>query len=296
MHTSRKLLLAAALLAPLFSLSAQTLLSDFSSNAGFGSSAAFVGTGSAFSIAGGAANFTVSGPDESDFAVMRYTGAVGSYTSNWSVRIDVNMASPGTILTGPQEQFLNLGLMVTRSDATIGLSGGAPNFDAFLIESNLYRNNALNGGVGSRDIRTALLSVGDALDDTNRYAQVSPLGASTSTALQITYDAGTHVLTGWYDADGAANTYNFTAITTLTADAGTWGAPGDFSIYLMGNSGYDNEAGGMNGPAIASGLATMDNFYGAGLSAVPEPSTYAAMFGVAALGLAAWRRRQPQAS
>jgi hypothetical protein len=41
--------------------------------------------------------------------------------------------------------------------------------------------------------------------------------------------------------------------------------------------------------AITSGSMFADNF---SVSAIPEPSTYAAMAGAAALGLAFWRRRK----
>lgn len=46
-----------------------------------------------------------------------------------------------------------------------------------------------------------------------------------------------------------------------------------------------------SGPASRPGEATCDNLTGTGLTAVPEPSTYAAIAGAHALGLTAWRRR-----
>ena len=289
-----KLFVVAACLTPVLSVNAQTLLSDFSSSSGWGSSSTLIGTGGSYGISGGVANFTVSGPTESDFAYIRFNGAVGSYTSDWSVRIDVNFTTPANIFTGGVEQFLNLGLMVARSDVTPGVSSGEPTFNAFLVESNLYQNAS---NVRSRDIRTAVFASGSAADDATRYLEESLITAATATALQISCNATTHVLTASFDADGANNGYSFADISTLTADAGTWSMTGGntFSIYLMGNAGYDGGATGL-GPTISTGEATLDAFYGTGLTAVPEPSTYAAIAGGLALGLALWRRRRPASS
>jgi hypothetical protein len=291
MHTLRKLPLLAALLAPLFSLRAQTLLSNFSSSAGFNSPTTLVGTGSTFNFSSGVGNYTVSGPAENDFTYMQYAGAVGAYTNNWFTRVDVNYAAPGSIFTSGVEQFINLGIMITKTGDTPGVNGSGPTFNAFMIESNLYQNSS---NVGSRDIRAAVLAPGLSTDDNTRYTVVNSLSTATATSIRVGYNATTHVLTASFDANGFSDSvYSFTSIPTLTADTSTWGmtASDTFTISLIGNSGFDNDAGGNFGPSIVLGQATLDNFSGTSLSAVPEPSTYAAMFGTAALGLAAWRRR-----
>lgn len=288
MNRFAKLFLWAALLSPFVGLQAQTLLSDFSSSAGWGSSQTLVGSGN-YTIAGGTANFTTGTPTAADFAYMQYTGAVGSYTSNWSVQINVNYNAPSTIFTSGVDQFFNMGLMVGKTGVTPSFSAGQPQFNAFLIESNLYLSN--NNGL--RDIRTAVFAPGSNTDDNTRYptgntSSVSESGSS-SAAVRISFDATTKVLTGAYDATGGTS---FTSIPTLTSNTSSWMTGSDtFSIYLMGVSGYDGATTGV-GPAVGMGEAVIDGFYGSNLTAVPEPSTYAAIFGAAVLGLAAWRRKQ----
>lgn len=286
-HAKLILLLATCFTAAA-TLPAQTLLSDFSSSAGWGASTHVVGSSGTFDITGGVADYTVDSPSDSEFAYTRFTGAVGSYTSDWSVRIDVNYAIPADIFTGGGvEQFINLGLMVAQTGVTPGVVSDAPNFNAFLIESSLYQNAS---SVRSRDIRSVVFAPGSSTDDSNRYAEGTVSAASVS-ALQVSFNSTTKVLSAGFDADGSTGGYSFTSIPTLTADASTWSMTGSdtFSIYLMANSGYDGSTTGL-GPVIVSGEATLDNLYGTGLTAVPEPSTYAAITGVLALGLAAWRR------
>ncbi|MDI1251347.1 MAG: PEP-CTERM sorting domain-containing protein [Lacunisphaera sp.] len=289
MKTPIRLVLLAAFLTSALTLKAQTLLTDFSTASGWGTSTHLVGSSGTFDITGGVADFTVDSPADSEFAYMKYNGAVGSYSSDWSVQIDVNYAIPANIFSSGIEQFINLGLMVTTTGVTPGVASNAPNFNAFMIQSNLYQDAA---NVRSRDIRTAVFAPGSATDDANRYAQTT-VSAATATAVQISYNATTQVLTAGFDADGAAGGYSFTAIGTLTAAANTWGMTGSdtFSIHLMANSGYDGGATGV-GPVIGTGEATLDNLSGTNLTAVPEPSTYAAIAGVLALGLAAWRRQR----
>ncbi len=287
-----RLFVVAACLTPVLSVNAQTLLSDFSGSANLGSSTALVGTGGAYSVSGGVANFTATSPGDTEFVLVRYTGAVGSFDNNWSVRIDVNYANPSSIFTSGVEQFMNLGLLVTRSDTTPGVSSNQPNFHAFLVESNVYQ---MTSDAYSRDIRTAIFAPGSNTDGT-RYAETNPIGSPSAfaTAVQISYNATTNVLSAGYDADGASGGYSFTNMTDQTVNvATTWSmtSGNTFSIYLMGASGYDGSTSGV-GPTVTAGEATLDNLYGTNLTAVPEPSTYAAIAGALALGAAVWRRRQ----
>jgi hypothetical protein len=118
--TSRVLAIALASAAAI-SVPAQTLLTDFSSIAGLGSSTTGLGPSAAFSVSGDVANYTVtpaSPASTPDAAFIAYTGAVGSYTSDWSVRVDVNYAAPGSIFTLNTAQFVNLGLMIVPTGVT----------------------------------------------------------------------------------------------------------------------------------------------------------------------------------
>jgi hypothetical protein len=76
---------------------------------------------------------------------------------------------------------------------------------------------------------------------------------------------------GWYHTGSQSITLTFTDTTTLR-------------IYA-------------NGASAGTATLRVDDVQFAGaLSAIPEPSTYAAMAGAAALAAAAWRRRRPPAA
>ena len=102
---------------------------------------------------------------------------------------------------------------------------------------------------------------------------------STDVHLRLAWDAGTQALNSYYSLDGSNYTSlaTYSPITEWTAGAAT----GGFNFEVFGNS---NIAG-----AISAGSIYADNF---SVSAIPEPSTYAAFAGLGALGLAFWRRRQ----
>jgi hypothetical protein len=103
---------------------------------------------------------------------------------------------------------------------------------------------------------------------------------STDVRLRLSWDAGTTALTASYSFDsGASFTSIAAASPTSNWTAGT--ATSGFFFDVFGNSNAI--------PAITSGSMFADNF---SVSAIPEPSTYAAMAGAAALGLAFWRRRK----
>jgi len=104
-------------------------------------------------------------------------------------------------------------------------------------------------------------------------------GDTTDVRLRLAWDAGTQALSSFYSFDGSSYTSlaTFQPVTEWTAGA----AANGFYFEVFGNS---NVAG-----AISAGSMYADNF---AVSAIPEPSTYAAFAGLGALGLALWRRRQ----
>jgi hypothetical protein len=100
--------------------------------------------------------------------------------------------------------------------------------------------------------------------------------------LRLAWDANTQALNSFYSLDGLNYTgfSTFNPVTQWTAGAASNG----FFFEIVGNSNIS--------AAITSGSMYADNF---SISAVPEPSTYAAFAGVGALGLAVWRRRRARA-
>lgn len=289
--SNRSVFFAVALTVASVSSHAQ-ISDDFSSGDNWAPTVSLLGNGS-FVFSGGAANYTVGTATATEFSTSRYTGAIGSYTSDWSVQINVAYASPAGVFDVGVDQFINTGLMITANGTSLGVVSDMPTFDAFLVTANLYQS----GADFPRDIRTSVFVANDNGTEGGRYEETTVSGA-TSYDLIISFDSTTKVLTASYDLDGAggASPVTMNALGE-TVDTSTWNmVSGGFDIHLVGNSGYDSEIGSGDGPTLGLGDVSIDNFVGTNLSAVPEPSTYAALFGACALGFAAWRRRQRRAA
>lgn len=284
-----QLSLLAACLATALTAQAQ-LLSDFSSTAGWGTAQQVFGDVGTIQISGGVANYTTtSDPEENEqFSYIQYTASTLSFDTSWSVRVDVKYADPAGIFTLGSQQFINLGLLVTPGSATIGVDEDGPTFNGFMAASNLYSNPDSDTPVYGRDFRTTRLAANGEVTDADAVAWFGGVNGATSTAVILSYNASTHILSAGFDGN-TGNGYDNYPMGTDTVDVvGDWGMTESdtFSLYLFGNSGWD-EAGTEASPMIALGAATFDN-----LTAIPEPSTYAALAGALALGVAAWRRRQ----
>ncbi|MDI1248129.1 MAG: PEP-CTERM sorting domain-containing protein [Lacunisphaera sp.] len=142
---------------------------------------------------------------------------------------------------------------------------------------------------GSGYTRTTLGSTGS-LDNTFD---------GTDVLLQMNYNASTQAFTSAFSFDAGNTYYTF----------GTWTGAGHFGGPATGNTsawavtpttGFGLEVYGAlygdgvtPGSTFLSGQAYADNLT---VSAIPEPSTYAAFAGLGALGLAFWRRRQKAAA
>jgi len=266
------------------------VLSDFSSASNWSSPTTLIGNTGTIQVSSGAGNYYTNGaPSGMQFSVMQYTGTTLSYSSSWTIRVDANYAAPSSIFTSGSGQFINLGLMVTPGSATPGVSGGAPTFDAFLVSSNLFSTSS---NTYNRGFQTSIFSNGSSVDGTEAGYSVVGGATATSTAVLLSYNAATKVLTASFDGN-TGNGYDSFALSSQSVNVNSaWGMSGSdtFSLYLFGNSGWD-EAGTEASPSIDLGEARFDN-----LSAVPEPSTYAAIAGALALGAAAWRRRRAVAA
>lgn len=105
---------------------------------------------------------------------------------------------------------------------------------------------------------------------------------STDVHLRLTWDANSQLLNSYYSFDGSS--YTSLATYNPTSEWLASSATGGFNFEVFGNS---NIAGN-----ITTGSMYASSF---SVSAVPEPSTYAAFAGLGALGLAMWRRRQARA-
>lgn len=275
---------------------AQVIADDFANSANWTGNTALLGTPT-FTFSNGVANYVVASPTSNDFAYVGYTGAVGSYSSDWSVQVDLRFATPSSVFTSSTEQAIDLFLSVTRTGATLGVADGGPTFHAYgaamvLTQSTIYeswfRNTLFNPTAADQNMRVV---------DGARLNQISNVSSASEGTVRISFDSATKTLSSAYDANGAAGGYTFTAMDLtmdVDADATNWDmVNGDtFTFMLWGNSLFDAETGEGVGPTLGVGATTFDNFAGTNISAVPEPSAFALLAGCGALVLASGRRRR----
>jgi len=106
---------------------------------------------------------------------------------------------------------------------------------------------------------------------------------TTDVTLRFSYDGASHLLSPSYSFNGTSF-ISLGSYDLAGAFGGTDVPPygGGFGLQLYGGA-----ADGA--PQVTSGMIAFDNF---SVTSVPEPSTYAALAGLAALGVALWRRQR----
>ncbi len=184
-------------------------------------------------------------------------GTQMSYTSNWSVALDMTTTIDPSVLSG--EQFAEMGLSVSNSsdgaDAfrfhlAAGSEDDSPDPD-FKFRELWSMPNTNNVGF---DADESFVDLGDGND---------------SASLLISYSAATHTLSAQYDLDGngfqALGSFD---VVNGTANIGGWGMSGGDTFNLSISAWSE-------GLVMSSGLMYADNF-----DIVPEPAT----MGLLALG------------
>ncbi|AOS44033.1 hypothetical protein Verru16b_01094 [Lacunisphaera limnophila] len=228
----------------------------------------------------------------------------GFNASLWDFTYRLNAATQGTLsftnnrldfekaATGVGNQF-----RLWDSDDTGVANVTATSFSTGWV-MNLSATNTL-GGLSGAEFATVGIQV---FNDNNQYSAL--MLSSTSTGyyvraegngfaavntsvvdntdvrLRLTWDAAAQTLSADYSLDGSSYNSVATFLPVSQWDNSTNGVANGFNFGVFGNS---NTPG-----AISVGSIYADNF---AVSAIPEPSTYAALAGLGALGLALWRRR-----
>jgi hypothetical protein len=210
-----------------------------------------------------------SGGSGNEFAGWLWSGSP-TYATSWSAQVDVLV--PGLTFTTPG-QGISAGIYVE----------GGPVSPSGLFNVSLTLAPYHNGSPSYREYDSDLTTSGTSSD------HVHPVTSSLSAALKIDFNATTHVISTYYDDDGATGGYAWTQMlnTDISAGGNNWGmGSGDrFTIMIIGAS--------MNIALTTGDGLALDNF-STSVSAIPEPSTYAAIFGAVALagGMIHRRRRR----
>ncbi|MDI1249359.1 MAG: hypothetical protein PSV13_10895 [Lacunisphaera sp.] len=217
--------------------------------------------GGAFSVSGGVLNFTdpILAGGTSSSAARYWNLNAGSYTADWQVQIDLT---------------LNLTQVASQVTAlTFGLGSSLDSTDR--VEFTLQQTYMMPG---TRYIYGAFITNGSG------GLPASMTSTGNTVTLRAAYQAASHQITLDFN-DGSG----FSTVTAAIID----GSGLNWGMGLTDSFGFGLVASNLTngGPtaAISSGVYA-DNFLASG-AAIPEPSTYAAAFGVLALLVAGLKRR-----
>ena len=188
--------------------------------------------------------YTASGSSDPESFLRPWIANHGSFTSDWTLQIDVNVPTL-TLTTGQRCEF---GLQVSNGDHSTDLFG-----------AGLRLNDA--SGTPIREFHSGFKVNG--ADQV--IGGVNSPTTSTSASVRIRYDAATTTLFAEFDANGAVGGYNFT--TFDSRNIAGWN--------MTAISVFDAGAGGMSkGNVVISSTDNVrgDNFLAGPVG--PEPSSY----------------------
>lgn len=247
------------------SASAQVIIDDFTTASNW-QTVMSEGSG-ALTVGGGTMQFTATTEANTGVVALAKTIAL-PYASDWSLQVTAHLSE---LAVPDLNDFADLELALTPAAGS--------GFSTRLM----YQFEVGNWSEGTqREIYTDFV-----ISDIAGSSPIARVGVtSTTVSLWLGYSAATEWITFRYDPDGVANpltgwiTQGRLAIGDgESADFGM--TSGDFfSVALVGAS---------EGITIAAGQA---DFSSLAVTAVPEPSTYAALASVIALGAAGWRRHR----
>ena len=195
--------------------------------------------------------YTTTGVPSGASVFRPWIANTGSYTSNWTLQIDVNLP---TLTAAPDYLF---GVVVRNGDDVT---------DSFNTSLEVFNPS----GTPNRHFLSAYDIDGVAQPEVNSST------SSTSVSVRIRYDAATTTLFSEFDADGAVGGYSFTNFDSRNISS-TWNMSAS-SVFQAGI------AAGSGSRAISAS----DNVSGDNFVATPEPSSILLLLSGAALCL---RRR-----
>ncbi len=195
--------------------------------------------------AGGVVRYTSNGLTDDDFMAWPWILGTGPLDQNWSVQADVHVP----IIALPEGfAAAGIGIGVRNSDHPDDLFTVALENERSPGQSQQF--NYFNG-----------IDIDGEGDEANHPAS-GPNGA-----VRISWNATTRTLTAEFDADGAANGYQWTPFNSFNPFSGGWlmGAEASLQIFLLGAS--ENvavtESQNVHADNFAVALATPANLFGA---------------------------------
>lgn len=198
------------------------------------------------------------------------------YDQNWSVQLYVNNPYQTTTTT----EKVDIGLFLQASNSPTN------NVKVVYMQENTTGAPYSSSSAHPDSYHTGLH--GTDLAGTTQLNYVSSAGVRDGT-VKISFDASTHNIVTSY-ATGSSTTfttfgtYNITNNSSGVDAYANWGTVPAFFVSVYADA--------LKGESLTFSGVTADNFYASNFTAIPEPSTYAALFGIAVLGFAAWRRRR----
>ena len=233
-------------------------------------------TGDAVGSIGSNFRLTTQAPNSSSGDVVGNNGTTGNYSNGFGrVYWDgTNGSSSYNFSGGVQIVATDVGFNSVNGQTVQGYSLG-------LQGDGL--NLALTSTVSSNRIAFVQNTSGFADFDPTAFTNGAGVTSDANLTFAATASAGTNTITWFLNGSGTS------FATTTLSGAGT-----------MTSYSVDLPAGfyGLSGAQLVaefSGTTTLDNVQFNGVSAIPEPSTYAAILGAAALGFVVIRRRQKAA-
>lgn len=220
------------------------------------------------------------------------SGGVLSYTSTSEDTQFLRWASPTTAFVDNDFDH-NWTISVEVSNSTNPASGyvtaGLQIFTYYQVASSLYYNAYYSimamQSSGGDGVVTEWGKYDEVLDDLDITSNTISLVGVSDYTLQLSWDATSNLLTASYDMGNGL-------VTGQTFDLA--GAEAGYTDPYNQKMGIELFVRSANGAGPVTSGVSFDNM-AVSVSAVPEPSTYAAIAGALMLGFAAWKRRKAKA-